>query len=730
VTNALFRLAFTWHKEQRCPSIELDYDTDNDNDVTMIKSILRSILPILLLDILSTSPVVQGFTTAVWHSRNIGPKISSLLFLHEQEEDGRSSATSSSSSASSCYINNIDDDDDFTSWRQLRFHMINLIQSNEEDGTKQQQHNQKLEFLTSIVRACSFVQNEGSEVEREEEGDGDGDSITLPEHLTPLRRFLCTSSHSKDHQGCFRIFQKEQADDDDASSSSSAAASSSSSLTSLPSNVLFSQERPLLFLRDSLSYQSDASIQKRGGMMYDSSEAVVWCTSGVTNHHHHHHHHRHGCDELEFASRVLDDMPFAQLQLGSRSSALVGNSMADNCGNEYYEDNNKYLVVELDLKTVRGLESMGVLLCNGDENEDGCGNNTSIAGGDTICCKINADDLTIIETILGCSSNNNNKAQQKDFQSTLRKQQQSTILKMIDVAVEHVRRDPLNESNEPHLVLLSHSISASTIAAAISTWKHTEQQKIKRTSSSKQHHQRVEDLLHQALTVVTFGNVCRSFDDGPAYVHISMYDDPWTNALGSISGKRGKEEEEDGGGRDAVYFHACSPYDYDHLKWEENVERSEPSPKTTTAPISSLKSHNAHNLNACTIQYLCLIMRINGIRSFRALYDAARFVDPITVLDINPKHFAVSCNHGDLVVPPHIDDELLPAMIRATGGDGWIWKVDNDCGVGDGDGGGDNDHCDDDEVESLLPDEIETRSHLEESFGYNALEDIYATCRR
>ena len=48
-------------------------------------------------------------------------------------------------------------------------------------------------------------------------------------------------------------------------------------------------------------------------------------------------------------------------------------------------------------------------------------------------------------------------------------------------------------------------------------------------------------------------------------------------------------------------------------------------------------------------------------------YDAARCVDPTQILDVNPKHFAVNCNHGDLVIPPHIDDELLPAMIRTLG---------------------------------------------------------------
>lgn len=408
--------------------------------------------------------------------------------------------------------------------------------------------------------------------------------------------------------------------------------------------------------------------------MYDSSEAVVWCCVDDN------------CqDELEFASRVLDNMPFAQLQLGS---GLGNRGQQKSITNGCYEDVN-HLFVELDLRTVELLEAMGVMLLNGDTNEE-CDN--SITDDDTVCCKLNLDDLAIIETVLCCSKKQKPHARDR---TALQEQQQSTIIKLIDVAVETVRKDPLNKNNEPHLVLISHSISASAVAAAISTWKDDQIQQ------KQQPIRRVEDLLNQALTVVTLGNTCQSFCDGPAYIHISMCDDPWTVALGS------RRRKDAGGGRDAVYFHACSPYEYDQERWENEPQ--------ATSTIVSLKSHNAHNLNACSIQYLCLIMRINGIQSFRALYDAARFVDPSIIFDINPKHFAVSCNHGDLVVPPHIDDDLLPAMIRATGGDHWIWKVDGD-------------H--DDQVESLLPDEIDTRSHLEEYFGYNTLEEVHAVCRR
>ena len=556
------------------------------------------------------------------------------------------------SSPSFCCMSN-----DEINTTELQFDMIRLMRK-DEDVKRQAQ---KTESLTTVIRACSHASVQQG-------GDGHtegGMGAVLPKQLASLRRFLCTSPNAKDHRGCFRVFTKTCTPLSPAASSARA-----SLLVSMPSNVLFSQESPLVYLRDSLSYQSEATIQKRGGMMYDASEAVVWCSSTLNN------------EEEEFASKVLDDMPFAQLYLGSGSGKRKFQGDDNDCDN--------HLVVELDLKTVQVLESTGVLICSGNKRDH----------TPTVCCKLKLDDVAVIDMVL--ASNKQHESEPLHDQN----QQQSTIIKLIDVAVEAVQNDPLNKKKEPHLVLLTHSITASVVAAAISSWKLTANKQLST--------RRVEDLLNQAVTVVTFGNMCQSFCDGPAYIHISMHDDPWTTTLGSHSNNHAH------GGRGAVYFHACSPYEHDQVLWEEAAHLQQK--KSTAASSSSLTSHNAHNLSACIIQYLYLIMRINGIQSFRALYDAARFEDPTFVLDINPKHFAVRpCNHGDLVVPPHIDDELLPAMIRATGGDGWIWRktviVD---GV---------DH-EDDEIESLLPDEIETRSHLEESFGYNVLEEIHATCCR
>ena len=506
-----------------------------------------------------------------------------------------------------------DDGLDEQSNRSLQFHMMNLLKI-DEDAKRQ---SEKVKALSSIIQSCNYVLEDIDEAEsiRNKECE----RINLPEDLSAIRCFINTSSRSKDHRNCFRVFHGEDK-------------------VSLPPNVLLSMNRPFTFLRDSLSYQSDDSEKKRGGMMYDGSEALVWCSLP-------------GDQNFEFCSSVMDGMPFSQLYLGI----------------DHDED---YLDVELDVETINKLALQNVLCNEQVSNEDGRTRRQ---------CKIKMDDLNVIQTIASEEALDDEKR---------------TLIKLIDAAVELVRTDPLNERGEPHLVLLAHCVSSSVVASAISSWK---EQQLQNQQSSR----RVEDLLHQALTVVTFGNSCRSFCDGPAYIHISMFDDPWTNTLGAHSGN----EERSGGGQNAVYFHAYSPYD------EEDVNQAQ---KATS--ICSLKSHNAHNLNSCLIQYLCLIMRINGIQSFRALYDSARFVDPTAILDINPKHFAVNySNHGELVIPPRIDHELLPAMIYATGGGSLLW--DND----------DESHTDFDEV---LPDEIEARSHLEESFGYSVFEEIQEACCR
>jgi len=601
----------------------------------------------------------------------------SHTFLHQssRHEEGINSCSSSSSSSSTSSI---------STTREIQWNMINLLRptQNPERNAKKRQG------LMAILHAC-----QEAELNRQRMAIIENSTetkvkapVALPDKLTPYRRLLRTGVDAKDHQGCFRIFT-------DVNDSSNPATSTTKPTSSIPSNLLFSMDNPLSFIQKSLSYQSANTLTKRGGMMCDNSEAVVWCIPDD--------------QDLEFSSKVMDDMPFSQLHMG----ASMGN-WGPNWGDK------DSIEVDLEMETLGLLESLGIVAKRKEEEDvpycdpddvasSGITTTTTTSSSSstrtTVPCKFKPQDLDMVQTVLSCNHilqneiNKNKDKKPKDpiqDQALLDTQAQQTLIKLIDTAVESIQDDPLKQSttDQPHLVLFAHSISASIVAASIATWK---QQKLHTTNASLT---QVEEMLLQAVTVVTFGNICQAFTDGPAYIHISMWDDPWTRKLGTT------RQNNKGGGRNAVYFHAWSPYD---------VEKQEQQERNGQTCSSSLQSHDAHNLNACAIQFLCLIMRINGIQSFRALYDAARWEDPNSVLDISPKHFAVDfCKQGDLVVWPWLDQDLVPAMIRATGGDQWLWNID-----GEGD-----------DVVEFLPDGFDALSHLEDIFGYSAYEEIYNTC--
>lgn len=539
--------------------------------------------------------------------------------------------------------------------RELRWNMVNLLRKEEEDS---EGRNQALK-RQSLLAVLEVARNQESRFTEELSSPSvQPSSPSVPTRLASMGRFLCTSQNAKEHEGCFRIFHE---------NCESSETSTAGPTTSLPPNLLFSMDKPLTFIRQNLSYyRSDETKAKRGGMMCDNSEAVVWCVSEEQN--------------LEYSSRVLDDMPFVQLHMGD------------------FED-DAYLLVDLDSETVGTLDSLGLLEWDVD-NSDAKHYELEIY----TTYKLRSADLDVIRTVLSCCTDGgnehvDNQIRDERSRSLLDSRPQQTLIKLIDAAVESVRNGSLNgKTNEPHLVLMAHSLSASAVAAALSTWK---QDKLRtgRYSTS-----RVEIFLHQAVTVVTFSNVCQSFCDGPAYIHISMWDDPFARALGSTITR---QHNKGCGGSRAVFFHSWSPYG--------EAEAEDEDGDLNFLCQHSMRTYDAHNMNACEIQFLCLIMRINGIQSFRALYDAARYVDPRTLLDIPPSFFAVDyCKQGDLVIPPMIDDELLPGMIRATGGDQWLWNDydNNDLNIED---------------EGLLPDEEEAKTYLEEFFGYSAYEEICET---
>jgi hypothetical protein len=157
--------------------------------------------------------------------------------------------------------------------------------------------------------------------------------------------------------------------------------------------------------------------------------------------------------------------------------------------------------------------------------------------------------------------------------------------------------------------------------------------------------------------VVTIGAAARPFPDGPAYVHVSMWEDQLTKSLGPMEGRRG-------GGEDAVYIHATSPY------------------------ISNDATNDPHNMGACVAQLLSSAMKMCETRSFREFYD----------------------NYYDRVVKEQSDNrinDITYAMIQATKGAEWLWSPDISL-VG----------------MPPLPNEKEARNVLDSAFGSGAYDDI------
>ena len=294
-----------------------------------------------------------------------------------------------------------------------------------------------------------------------------------------------------------------------------------------------------------------------------------------------------------------------------------------------------------------------------------------------------------------------------------------TVRKLVDCAVVAVQRqDAEGEAEgggtspasraaaskaekEPGLVLMAYSRSTIDVAQALQDWKDMASRTIDPGD--------VEDLLKRAVTVVTVGTVSDRFPDGPAYLHVHMSDDPLVEALGCCSTNRER------GGRDAVYLEASSPY------------RGRPN------------TVDAHNMGACVVQFLSVLLRVNGTRTFRGLYNLA---SQRILSDLPPSYFMTCQQSTAMDVPPNLEDELIPAMIRATGGDRWLWDSGTSLGLDCGGGGGDDDddvyddydyvyNYDDDDDDYVynygdcpIPTEEEADMILEHQYGYDAYDEI------
>lgn len=223
-----------------------------------------------------------------------------------------------------------------------------------------------------------------------------------------------------------------------------------------------------------------------------------------------------------------------------------------------------------------------------------------------------------------------------------------------------------------------------------------------------------ELLLHKALTVVTISALSRGFVDGPAYIHVSMNDDPLTSSLGIT------KSNPERGGKDAVILQAISPYlvEDDVEDDDESESESESNPATSNGRHNFIYQNDAHNIDSCVIQYLSLVRRINGVTSFREMYNLGIADSDTTKLDISQSLFAIDYRSvGELIIPPHIDCELIPAMIRATGGERWLWNPDFQLGEGGVEG-----------FDSPLPSLEYAQAEIENQLGYNTYDEIVENC--
>ncbi|KAI0560157.1 hypothetical protein FGB62_123g01 [Gracilaria domingensis] len=132
----------------------------------------------------------------------------------------------------------------------------------------------------------------------------------------------------------------------------------------------------------------------------------------------------------------------------------------------------------------------------------------------------------------------------------------------------------------------------------------------------------IEKRLRKLVTAVTFGSATSGFPDGPAYVHVSSFQDSLASTAGVTS-----LHNADKAGADAVFVNFESPF--------------------------GEGSFDSHNLGAVTSQYLSIILAANDATTFRQLWE----------MGVN----------GHIVHPGNAF-ELLKATMVLTDATFWVWN--------------------------------------------------------
>ena len=182
----------------------------------------------------------------------------------------------------------------------------------------------------------------------------------------------------------------------------------------------------------------------------------------------------------------------------------------------------------------------------------------------------------------------------------------------------------LNEAQKKPLVMLPYSRSSTELSGALKTYiegyiaRHVSMDAAVARSE-------VEELLRDTLVVMGFGNTDRNWPDGPLYIFMSAISGREEGGTDQLTAATGVTElAPAGAGRDSVFIHHDGVF----------------------------SEFDAHNFGASGAAALRLVMKMNGVNSFRGLYEAA-------------------ASGMELRIPTY---EETAASVVLTGGAEWVWN--------------------------------------------------------
>lgn len=184
-----------------------------------------------------------------------------------------------------------------------------------------------------------------------------------------------------------------------------------------------------------------------------------------------------------------------------------------------------------------------------------------------------------------------------------------------------------NEIERQPLVLMPYSRGSAEVSGALRQYKaaaimaYLEVHGVEKAGEAAA---AVEAQMRETLTVVSVGNVDRNWPDGPAYVHLAAVSDREEGGTDLLVRDRGvTAANPDGAGADAVFVH-------------------------TDGVFSSFDVHNFGAVGAPTLR---LVLAMNGIATFRELWQKG--------------------GKGGLRLPTI--DEVAAAIVLVDGID-WLWR--------------------------------------------------------